>query len=1024
MGLRALFLPLLLFGCDRGPSVPAVPDAVSIGEPEDLPDPLFPGHPETVSMLVFDGSGVPIAGAPFRVVATGAVSPLSGFTDEDGRAEVRWVPTSIGTASFTLTSGEASRTLNRTVEERRAATLTVLGPQEVGAGEIATFGGLVLDQRGDGLSEVVVTVADRDASTVSDAEGAFRNLGVTAPGPVGPWTPRFHAGGVEASAGILVVAGPPSQAQLGMDETPSFFAGEVEPVHLRIMDGFGNGVAGVGVSLSVDRGSLGTDEGLTGPDGWVVLGPWETPEIGGPAHLEIRAGELAVSRTVEVEPDFEVATIAVLQGRDPHAVPGGRVRVETVIEALGADGRRAGEVPIDVTIAGGRFTEDGRATARIRTDAQGQASMPEWRVDPDALEVRVSFKALRGSGGAQIEVETGPEQLSIHRVGGNGQVGEVRSPLSDGLRVRVEDPMGRPVWDVPVRFEAGAEGHGTFEPEMATTDRDGNAIAHWTLGPSIGLVQALARIEGGPEVQFDASAEAAFAWVIDGVSVGQAVQDLDRSVPLHAGTDVVVQAFIRWTPRAPVADVPRRTVVQVLDGGSVVHEAVMTRPPDIPQAPSNLLEWGFDMTSRAVVPGAIVRPGMGLRVVIDPDGNEIDPDARDSWPRGGAFVPEVVESPPPLRIHLVPVHDVNDGRMGDVEGRVPEYVQFLQAMMDRSHVEVSVAEPFQWSGEPVRMDQTSSWIPLISTLAEARNASSMDDRFWYGVVDPLGTSGIAGIGYIGRPVALGWDRRGVGQVLAHELGHNMGRRHAPCGAATRLDPNYPVPGGRIGGWGRDAHRGLNFSPEAGDIMSYCYHWISAYTRLGFESGIRALFGSGSALGQAARAGGTAALRIWGYRDGSEWKLMSGYEAPVNPAQPVAGGESTLEVVLVDESGAEFHRSLLLTVPISHADGESFSGSVPLEAARRASEIRIVQDGVGTVARRARADAPSAVSVLPDGEIQWLGGPGLALIRDSEGQITGILTGDGRVESGIVEAHDGFGRSALIPPGTIGPIELR
>ena len=45
--------------------------------------------------------------------------------------------------------------------------------------------------------------------------------------------------------------------------------------------------------------------------------------------------------------------------------------------------------------------------------------------------------------------------------------------------------------------------------------------------------------------------------------------------------------------------------------------------------------------------------------------------------------------------------------------------------------------------------------------------------------------------------------------FAHELGHNFGRNHAPCGSPPNVDPAYPYPGADIGTLGCDI-----FSPAS------------------------------------------------------------------------------------------------------------------------------------------------------------------------------------------------------------------
>ena len=66
--------------------------------------------------------------------------------------------------------------------------------------------------------------------------------------------------------------------------------------------------------------------------------------------------------------------------------------------------------------------------------------------------------------------------------------------------------------------------------------------------------------------------------------------------------------------------------------------------------------------------------------------------------------------------------------------------------------------------------------------------------------------------------------------MAHELGHNLSLRHAPCGGAGGPDPGYPYDDGSIGAWGYD-YRGdsLIDKDEAKDLMTYCPpEWVSDY----------------------------------------------------------------------------------------------------------------------------------------------------------------------------------------------------
>jgi hypothetical protein len=88
---------------------------------------------------------------------------------------------------------------------------------------------------------------------------------------------------------------------------------------------------------------------------------------------------------------------------------------------------------------------------------------------------------------------------------------------------------------------------------------------------------------------------------------------------------------------------------------------------------------------------------------------------------------------------------------------------------------------------------------------------------------------VAGIGYLGQGVATGRDDSQ--QVAAHELGHNFGRNHAPCGGAGGADPGYPYANGRIGTWGWSGSQLLSPTQWV-DLMSCNPGWVSDYTSEG------------------------------------------------------------------------------------------------------------------------------------------------------------------------------------------------
>lgn len=358
------------------------------------------------------------------------------------------------------------------------------------------------------------------------------------------------------------------------------------------------------------------------------------------------------------------------------------------------------------------------------------------------------------------------------------------------------------------------------DPSVAAVDADGEVIG----------------LEGGRETRVAAEVASRHggAWVrvnprsvkieAAAVHLTQAVQTLGGEIPLIAGRSALLRVFVTGDKMSFYRPRPLATFYR---DGAPIHE--MRLDPAADRIPTEPEEGRLDRSFNGVVPGRVVQPRVELVVELDPDG------AVPAVPGSDRRVPAErrlrldVLTVPPMDLTVVPVVHSADAQaaLTWVEGLTetsPE-MEFVRSILPIGELELAVREPYRTTAD---LSRAEGWLGLLREISVLRLTERRSDYYYAAVAAPP-NSPFKGLGYIGRPVGMGIPDI---DTFAHELGHNMGLRHAPCGVAVNPDPDFPYEDGSIGVFGyetRDGETQMADPAEYWDLMTYCDpSWISDY----------------------------------------------------------------------------------------------------------------------------------------------------------------------------------------------------
>jgi hypothetical protein len=435
---------------------------------------------------------------------------------------------------------------------------------------------------------------------------------------------------------------------------------------------------------------------------------------------------------------------------------------------------------------------------------------------------------------------------------------------------------------------------------------------------------------------------------VTAVEVNQAIQRANNTVPLVANRDTLVRVYAEALTGGPVSNVLVR--LSATRGGTPIGQ--IDAPATIPV---NATRDNEDSTVNFQLPPGWLSGNVNLTATVDPNNAIAEPNEGNNT----VVTAVTFNNVPDLQLVIVPINYTHTGSNdpGYYPAQSEDYISdWLLSAYPVDEVDVTMRTPYNFTGN---LQDSFYWHNSIGTgLLNRMSQLKLADGYpedtpvvYYAFVPTRNGSnqwfyaGIAGIGWIGKRESVGLNLGDTNQtrtLAGHEIGHNMGRWHAPCGNPSDVDPLYPYGGASIGEYGVDIPEGVFWTPAtAVDVMSYCSpEWVSDYTYIGLYND---QLSNGFAIQQTAVE---SLIVSAGLSDSGEVTIHPTYAFSSYPSTAVTGD---YQIELLDEAG-----KVLLAQPMSLREAEEegvrgrmLTAVLPLTNLRPAA-IRIVH-GAETVA---------------------------------------------------------------------------
>lgn len=455
---------------------------------------------------------------------------------------------------------------------------------------------------------------------------------------------------------------------------------------------------------------------------------------------------------------------------------------------------------------------------------------------------------------------------------------------------------------------------------------------------------------------------------VGGIDPSQAVQTANSSVPLVAGRPVIV-----------------RITVNVQNSGQAVPGVT---------ARLHGMRNGVELANSPLSPfnngGNIIAP---LAPNRENFGDTLNFQVPNDWTAGGPLVIWAEVNPnqtlgesnyrdnrsaeltlnfinvPTLQIMLVPVAYQPNGQGAIMRPDLTQNNQGLtnlQNLFPIANVQTTLHSEYLFTG----VLNGRGWGQLLDQLTAIRyrelgGAAPTSKVIYYGIVPQAAVAGLssftAGIGWVGGNILTSVGLEQSFGVAAHEIGHNLGLSHAPCGVTG--DPNFPFPDGRTGDVGVDVYQREFHASTDKDFMSYCQPiWVSAYH---YNKLLQAL--AQPALSSIQAAAAEQGLLIAGSILSDTVSAQLNASVPLSTTTTEApGGVGAYRLELRDVNGVvQYSRSFTPAVIDTHTDAPNYGFSFIAPQIANLGRVQLWKDNTLIAEQIASLVQPNLTAALVD-----------------------------------------------------------